>query len=132
MSLDNLTNFNHLLTLRVPMAMVINLNTSFSGQRTLYILPTSLKNMHLIVDSVPKDELLPSDLLDFVRYEGWALAVETLTITWQDADVFDIDAFEMNSMAGYELLKMACGERGIVFRFEMISRFCPDRKRIFP
>ena len=24
-------------------------------------------------------------------------------------------------MAGYELLKMACGERGIMFRFEMIS-----------
>ena len=27
----------------------------------------------------------------------------------------------MSSVAGYELLKMACGERGIVFRFETIS-----------
>ena len=34
-----------------------------------------------------------------------------------------IDAFEMNSEAGFELLKMAYGERGIMFRFEMIPEY---------
>jgi len=123
MSLGNLTSFDHLLTLRVPAAMVINPDPSSSGRRTLHILPTSLKNMHLIVGGVSKDQVLPPDVLDFVRHEEWASALKTLTITWQDADVFYKKAFEMNSVAGYKLLQMACGERGIAFKFKVISRF---------
>ena len=64
------------------MAIVINLDTSFSGRRTLYILLTSLKNIYLIISGVLKDEVLSLDLLDSVRHEEWASVLEILIITW--------------------------------------------------
>ena len=121
MSLGNLTNFDRLHTLRVPAAMVINPDSSFSGGRTLHMLPESLKTLHLIVGYVSRELILPSEVLDCVRCKSWGPALKALTITWQLMTIFHEEVSEICTMAEYQLFKDACEGRGIVFRFETLG-----------
>jgi hypothetical protein len=47
MSLGSLTDFDHLLTLHVPAAMIIDPDSSSSGRRTLNMFLISLRHLHL-------------------------------------------------------------------------------------
>jgi hypothetical protein len=69
MSLGNLALFDCLLNLRAPAPMMINQDSSPSRRQSLHMLLTSLKKLHLIVGSVSREKLLPSELLDYVQSE---------------------------------------------------------------
>jgi hypothetical protein len=79
LSLGELTKFDLLPTLPVPDG---DQSRQFDiGQRWLCMLPTLLRNLHLIVGSILSKNRLPSELLDCVRCERWGSALKTLTIT---------------------------------------------------
>ena len=112
MSLGSLTAFPRLHSLCVPAVMVLNSNMS-PPQRTLQLLPNSLKDLNLIIAGVPEEEILESELLECLRHEERYPALAVVTITWHRYYMLD-------DMPRFPSLERACGDRGIALAFESI------------
>ena len=122
MSLGSLAAFPRLHSLCVPAVMVLNPDDMSPPRRTLHCLPSSLKNLNLIVAGVPEEGTLESELLECLRPKKWSPDIESLTLTWQQQWQQQCQRqYHSNDAPSFKYLETACLDHGVVFTFETLQ-----------